>query len=240
MSKQLFNCLICGIQNEIALSDLHREAGNCTGCGSSVRMREIVQAINLIVQRHPQRVSSVVGLSDADVLSSYLRSRSDLIYTNTFIDEDPLLDISHPADFWKGRFDIVISSDVFEHVMPPLSKSLQGVGELLVPNGWLILTMPWTKTGSSVEHYPWMRSYVINDAGQVVATKIDGEEVFVNNPIFHGGPGKTLEMRFMNIYSLIDTLEICGFKNIEVLEQDSLEIGIKRDHGNIGTILAQF
>jgi len=231
---------MCGIENNILLSDLHREAGICIGCGSSVRMREIVQAVNMIVKKNSQRVLSVVGLSDAEVLSNYLSSRKDLIYTNTFIDDDPILDISDPTDFWRGRFDIVISSDVFEHVMPPLSKSLEGVAALLAPDGWLVLTMPWTKSGASVEHYPWMKSYEVDDAGQVIATKIDGQIIIIENPIFHGGPGKTLEMRFISIYSLIDNLEICGFKSIEVLEQDSLEVGIKRDDGNIGTILAQY
>jgi SAM-dependent methyltransferase len=198
-----------------------------------------VQALFIVKNFISTENPKVLGLSDAQTLEEFMLDQSWMTYLNTFIDTEPTLDVSNPDAKFANSCDVLISSDVFEHVMHPLSNSILGAKKILKPGGWLILTMPWTKFGNSVEHYPWMRSYDLDEMGDVFGISISGERIKIDNPIFHGGSGQTLEIRFMSLYSLIDLLHLCGFEQISVLDQDDLENGISRNGGNIGTIICQ-
>ena len=73
-----------------------------------------------------------------------------------------------------------------------------------------------------------------------MVTGIDktGLEVVIPNPVFHGGPGATLEMRLFTLVEVRRLLKVAGFNRIQVLKMDTLQYGIRRDNGNIGTIIA--
>ena len=55
--------------------------------------------------------------------------------TNTFLHKPPLLNTVSPPKEWLSRFDFVISSDVFEHVVPPVSRAFENALHLLKPGG---------------------------------------------------------------------------------------------------------
>src|SRR5208337_5051049 len=63
-------------------------------------------------------------------------------YRNTFFHSEPKLDITNPPDSMRGSLDFLISSDVFEHVLPPVSKAFAGAFDVLKPGGHLILSAP--------------------------------------------------------------------------------------------------
>lgn len=155
-----FNCNLCGGSSSAEWGTLLREGPSCSTCGSSVRQREVVNAVEEIL-RADKKVINVIGLSDSPQIETYFKSHEKVNYTNTFIDTDPLLDISAPALKWADSADVLISSDVFEHVFFPISKSLCGSFKILKNGGYIIITMPWNYLGPSIEHYPWMVSYEV-------------------------------------------------------------------------------
>jgi hypothetical protein len=61
----------------------------------------------------------------------------------------------------------------------------------------------------------------------------------VTNPVFHGGPGNTLEMRKININVLVHELERVGFSEITIHDQNRPEFGIRRADGVVGVVTAR-
>jgi hypothetical protein len=66
-------------------------------------------------------------------------------YRNTFFHTEPLIDIIDPPTELLGTLDSVISTDVFEHVVPPVERAFEGAFRLLKPGSALVLTVPFTK-----------------------------------------------------------------------------------------------
>src|SRR4029077_11767976 len=67
-------------------------------------------------------------------------------YRNTYYYQQPRLDISAvevPAHFLSN--DFVISSEVFEHVVPPVSRAFENVSKMLKPGG-LLFSLCLTRT----------------------------------------------------------------------------------------------
>ena len=238
-----WKCNLCYEINFSHILELHREAGNCKSCNSSVRQREIVQALEMVSRfQYKTRKLSVIGMSDPKPLADYLSTFDSIDYTNTFFDEEPRLDLLNLNPLQVGGSDVVICSDVLEHVPYPPLASVENLHKLLKPQGKLILTVPWFKNIEYVEHYPWLVSYRVERVNQngMVVTGLDkaGLEVVIPNPVFHGGPGATLEMRLFTLVELRRLLKVAGFNRIQVLKRDALQFGIRRDGGNIGTIIA--
>jgi hypothetical protein len=151
---------------------------------------------------------------------------------------DPILDISHP-DKYLNTANILISSDILEHVMPPHGHAMRGHFRVLKKGGWLILTTPYFIHSAFLEKYPWMVNYEVSSEGTVRGVDSTGETVEIDNPVFHGGPGNTLEMRLFTPEIIVEGLVSAGFKNIEILDQDVEEYGIMRSSTRMGTIIAQ-
>jgi hypothetical protein len=57
-------------------------------------------------------------------------------YTNTYYDQEPKLDIRQLPEQLIGCADFVISSDVFEHVSPPVFPAFQQLRKLLKPGAF--------------------------------------------------------------------------------------------------------
>jgi len=243
MTRQISTCNLCDTQLDSPWESLFREGASCSVCGSSVRMREVVCAVNEIENFFEPSQLNIVGLSDADLVAKYFKKKFGDSYQNTFYDSDPKLDIGNLSKRDFGSADILISSDVFEHVFFPLRNSILGAFNLLKPSGMLVLTMPWNTWQDSVEHFPWMVSYKViqNSDGthSVIGEDASGQSRNISNPIFHGGPGNTLEMRKINLFVLIDELERCGFTEVKVHNESRPEFGIRRADGVVGVITAQ-
>ncbi len=108
------------------------------------------------------------------------------------------MDITDLDPTLEGQFDFIISSDVFEHVAPPISMAFENVRKLLKPDGVLIFSVPYSKNQETVEHFPGLHNYRIVEAeGHYTLRNItrDGVLQIFENPVFHGGACSTLEMR---------------------------------------------
>lgn len=241
MAVTEFACNICQSVNRVEWETLFREGPSCEICGSSVRMREIVDAFLALVSKG-FRFRNAVGLSDVEQIATFFAKIPNLNYTNTFLDTEPRLDISNVGPEDSAKYDLIISSDIFEHVFFPLRNSLKGCFDLLTSKGVLICTMPWNTFGNSIEHYPWMRSYNVHfsKSGEVILIGIDadGNKRIIKDPIFHGGPGNTLEMRRINVYVLIDALRDVGFQDFDLRDMSVVSAGIRRADGVVGTLIA--
>lgn len=229
-----FTCNICGAKSRFEPVEDWREEPTCTGCGSSVRMRSIVHCLleGLLGRSHgladqaPKKLIGT-GLSDWEGYAGPL-SRT-FAYANSFYHQEPRLDICAPGPERLGLYDFLISSDVFEHVPVPVSRAFDGAFSILRPGGLLVLTVPFGDAPHTVEHYPHLDGYaVVQLAGKhvVVTHNVDGTYAIDPDPVFHGGPGSTLEMRLFSREDLMADLAEAGFTDIRLHAEPVPEWGI--------------
>src|SRR5258708_3912358 len=165
-----FRCNVCGRKTSFPGDQLSRELSSCVYCGSNVRWRSVIHALStelfgasLAIPDFPKRPDLVgIGLSDWDGYAKGLAEK--LSYTNTYYHQEPLLDITSVAPSQYGRYDFIISTDVFEHISPPISKAFENARRLLKPNGVMIFTVPYVE-GETREHYPELHRFSIQKKG---------------------------------------------------------------------------
>ncbi|MBU3736557.1 MAG: hypothetical protein FGM62_06220, partial [Methylobacterium sp.] len=120
-----FHCNVCGSPCHVQAAGLGREQPGCS-CGSTVRIRALIHLLSLhffgkslALPDFPVRLDLAgLDMSGADTYAPGLAGKFD--YINTFLHRTPMLDITRPEPHWSGRYDFVISSDVFEHVAAPV------------------------------------------------------------------------------------------------------------------------
>lgn len=232
-----FRCNICGGDNHCARARLDRETASCDGCGSTLRMRSIIGLLTreLFGNLRPLGEQPVrkdirgVGLSDGVEYATRLADVVD--YSNTFYHQEPRLDITDIADDIAGSCDFIISTDVFEHVLPPVSRAFEGARRLLKPGGLLVMTVPYAlEVSHTVEHFPDLHEWCLE--GDAVSgyrlrnRRRDGAEEVFDDLVFHGGPGRTLEMRLFSRESLLAELRAAGFSDVRIADEDLPEIGV--------------
>jgi len=168
-----------------------------------------------------------IGTSDSDVYAKRLKEK--LGYHNTYLHREPRLDIAHPPESEFGRYDFLISSEVLEHVVPPVEEAFQNAGRLLRPNGVFVLTVPYSLEKTSAEHFPELYEYAIARLGGsyvLVNRTREGQVQVYENLVFHGGPGSTLEMRMFSENDLKRMLADAGFGQVRIYGEDCPEFGI--------------
>ena len=232
-----FVCNICGKKNRnVDLNIIRdRESPSCKYCGSSLRMRSVIYALSnalfhkgLILPDFP-RDRRICGVGMSDWKGYAIPLAKKINYTNTFYHTKPHLDIMNIEDEKEGKFDFIISSDVFEHILSPVSIAFKNTFKLLKPGGVFILTVPFTPAGSTVEHFPNLYDYSIEDKNGsrvLINTTETGEEEVFEDLIFHGGDGFTLELRMFSESGLMDELKAAGFTDIYVQREDYSQFGI--------------
>ncbi|NDU86356.1 MAG: class I SAM-dependent methyltransferase [Ferrovum sp.] len=230
-----YHCNICGATNRLDNRQFRRELALCGKCGSNARFRGIVHVLaglvgegnDLPLRDWPGRVDIAgLGMSDwpgyADLLSRKFR------YENTFYDRMPRFDIQNLDEALWGKYDFVISSDVFEHILPPLQRGFNHLLTLLKPGGSLIFSVPYTRTACTAEHYPGLSEYEILDfrGGKILVNRDEAGKLQVyDNLVFHGGEGMTLEMRLFCESDILSRLARAGFEDIHVHDQPQLSVG---------------
>jgi len=230
-----FRCNLCGTLNVVAFGELRRETPSCRRCGSTVRLRSIGHLVarelfgaDLALPDLPRRPDlRGVGLSDAKAYAKPLARRLD--YENTFFHRAPRLDITAIDDARAGRYDFVIASDVFEHVLAPVSRAFVNARRLLKPAGVFVLTVPFGTEGPTREHFPDLHDWRIEGRGDervLVNRTADGREQRFPNPCFHGGSGSTLEMRLFSRDDLLRELRDAGFAHARIADEAYLPFGI--------------
>lgn len=232
-----FICNICATPvTGCPIERIDREVSSCPTYGSTVRSRCIIHLLStalfgrsISLPDFPDDPSIIgIGLSDWLGFSETLARK--IGYINTFSHQEPFFDISRPVAIERRHTcDFIISSDVFEHVAPPISNAFLSALELLKPNGHLILTVPFTLDAETIEHFPYLHDYRIVQFGDqfvVLNRTKDGRYMLHENPIFHGGPGTTLEMRLFCRSDLEKQLSAAGFSDIQVRNDDAPQWGI--------------
>ncbi|MBC8207165.1 MAG: hypothetical protein H8E68_08470 [Kiritimatiellaeota bacterium] len=231
-------CPVCGTFYLLDLTKPSREEKLCPGCGASGRAQAIAHYLSEILAtsgtpliEHPKETSKkIIGLSDSPVYARILNEKYD--YINSFYHREPFLDITSPPDEYREAFDILISTEVFEHVFGPSIKAFQGAFNILKPNGNLILTVPFINKGKSIEHYREdltnciARKRLISRKWVADLEYSNGDKETDKDPKFHGGPGQTLEVRLFNRSRLINELRSTGFTDIVVHDENLPQHGI--------------
>ena len=237
-----FRCNICGRDVSYPRpEDLTREGAFCPNCGSNVRIRAIVHLLgqamhvgSLPMYKWVKTNRSVYGVSDWHAFGAMLTEVCDYVNTQFDVDLYPnaiFLDVANPSAGFRRVADIVICSEVLEHVAPPIQRAFDGLFLMLRPGGHLIFTVPYT-FDETVEHFPdlydWQLSYEKDKFVLRNETRSGNEQVF-ENLVFHGGGETVLEMRLFGLRHIVRCLKYAGFVDICVMDREVNESGIRFD-----------
>jgi SAM-dependent methyltransferase len=230
-----FQCNVCGGACKTKITELTRECPSCPVCGSTVRMRAIIHLLSrelfgesLALPDFPVRQDiKGMGLSDWDRYAAPLTHK--LNYINTHYQREPHLDITDIDPALSGSLDFLISSDVFEHVAPPVSVAFANAAKLLKPGGVLIFSVPYVVSGPTLEHFPDLYEYKLSEKdGRHVLQNVtkDGRNQTYEDLIFHGGEGFTLQMRIFSLSPLLDAFSEAGFDRVMIHREPDFLHGI--------------
>ena len=187
---------------------------------------------SLILADFPKlRAIRGLGMSDQPCYAGILAEKFD--YTNTYYDREPRFDFTEPHPHLSGSYDFILSSDVFEHIAPPVERACEEVCRLLKPHGFLALTVYCNPIDRMREHFPELNEYRIvpmGDSSVLINRKLDGTLEIRDDLVFHGGKGATLEMREFGMTELRAKLLAGGFRDVDFLTGNLPEIGILFDH----------
>jgi hypothetical protein len=235
----IFQCNVCGAPCRTVLAELQREQASCAVCGSTPRARAIVNMLtsglfgtSLPLPDCPVAKGIVgLGLSDWDGYARRLAEK--FCYTNTYYHQEPRLDICALDHGREQSCDFLISSEVFEHVEPPVSRAFVNAHRLLKPGGLLLLTTPYMPSSylpATIEHFPDLYDHSVaqDETGRYVLTNRtrDGVVQRFDKLVFHGGPGATLEMRVFAEDDLLNHLSAAGFSRVEIHREPVFKYGI--------------
>ena len=233
-----FTCNICGRPQTIDQDLLERENASCTRCGSNVRYRAIIHHLSVALFGEPRNLPDFkgsksllgIGFSDWPGFAAPLSKRTG--YRNTFLHQEPAVDLHNVPPNQRGLYDFAICSEVLEHVPPPVQLAFHGLASLLKPNAPLILTVPYQTEGGTIEHFPTLHRYTwtsIDGLPVLVNRRADGQYEVFHRFEWHGGIGDTVEMRMFGIEDLLANLEHAGF-DAALMPQDHLPSGIFWKH----------
>jgi len=233
-SSKDFFCSVCGQLNERPDGDAHRELVPCAACGSNMRFRAIACAVTRAVigrvgvlkELQADRKLRVVGISDSMAYAQVMERKFD--YTNTFLHTEPHLDIEDEATYAPYvPLDLIICSDVIEHTLRPPAAVLLNLARALKPGGHLVLSAPTYLMPDTVERYPTLDGFDVEPVGEngfrVRYRTRFGSTGVDEAPVFHGGPGRVLEMRMISHTQLLQEVAAAG---LEVLPAPDMALSI--------------
>jgi len=230
-----FTCNVCGVFNEV--EEFATEPASCP-CGSNVRVRALIHLLSmelfgqsLTLTEFPKlKAVRGLGMTDKEGYARILAEKFD--YTNTHYDREPRFYFTEAHPRLAGSYDFILSSDVIEHIAPPVERALEEVHRLLKPHGFLGVTVYCNAADEMREHFPGLHQFRIVQLGNsavLINRRQDGSLVMAENLIFHGGSGATLEMREFGITALESKLLGAGFREVSFLSDDHPEFGILFD-----------
>ena len=236
-----FQCNLCGAGNTVARRLIAREIVSCAECHSTVRLRALAHLVTreLLGVETPlpalpaHRKITGIGVSDDPRVAT--RLARVFSYENTWFDRKPRLDITAVPPEHRGRYDFVTSSDVFEHVLPPVGRAFEGARALLKPGGICVLTVPFTLEADTQEHFPELHDWRVEKhegAWRLRNVTRDGRVQTFGNLIFHEAPadgdkpGTALEMRLFSRAALLREFTAAGFGRVRVADEACLRFGI--------------
>jgi SAM-dependent methyltransferase len=233
-----FLCNICGKSNAYSGERFEREQASCSHCGSNVRIRGLLHALSMELFGLPMPVPDFphvkslrgLGMSDSNPYAGTLSEKFD--YRNTYFDREPRFDIVNPDPHEFGSLDFLISSEVFEHVLPPVETAFANALKLLKESGVLVFTVPYSVEATSLEHYPDLHEFGFAQVGQklvMVNRTADGKLQVFEDPVFHVGcSGEAVEAREFNETALRELISRTGFTSYRIYSEDYPPFGIVR------------
>jgi SAM-dependent methyltransferase len=228
-------CNLCGIGKYLVAVPIEREGSNCSNCSSVWRTRAVGQAISIGLGKsgvslhdlEPDWSQRILGIGDSVDLASSLGKKFN--YTNTHLDEFPILDLSKISYDLHDMFDIVSCSEILEHVLPPVDTALENLYRLLKPGGFAVISVPLRRvmngiyksnvnedlvieSEETIEYYPGLISCKMEDGNLHWSNQ---EESFVDfSPEVHGGGDAVVAYRLWSIVDLIKRLKAHGFEDV--------------------------
>ena len=201
-------CNLCGYQGKFLNPEQEREGYHCANCSASSRNRTVMFALGRMlgyadtpVYLWPQRKDlKVLEPCPRGPQAMFLRDKFDY-YAPEFDAEkikagaDPkeFADLQNLA-FADETFDVIITSDVFEHVREDV-KGYREVYRALKKGGTFVLTVPY-------DHHR---------EKTIVRVAVEGDkDIFLMEPRYHGGGGSTLAYREYG-RDLLELLRSVGF-----------------------------
>ncbi len=194
-----------------------------------MRFRAIACAITTALTGHAGVLADVpadrgvraVGISDASAYALVLERKFD--YTNTFLHTEPHLDIEDSRSFQRyGPLDLIVCSDVVEHTLRPPAPVLRNLAAALKPGGHLVLSAPTYLMADTVERYPSLAGFEVEPASEgsfrVVFRTRFGTTGIDPAPVFHGGPGRVLELRVISHPQLLEEIRSAGLEILPLVE----------------------
>jgi len=170
-----------------------REGSLCKYCGSSVRIRNLARAfldilniylnINLQSMEDLKNLSKLIDINIAEInncatLHKYLINLPKLFYSeygskDINIRNENLLNLTYKDDC----FDIVIMTDVLEHV-PDIEKALSEISRVLKQDGYFLFTVPFLLNRNTKK-----RAYLDKN----------GKVKYIEKPSYHGDYNEKME-----------------------------------------------
>jgi len=243
-----FQCNICGSDQHCQLAELRRDVASCAVCASTGRWRSVIDTLtrelfgcSLTLPQLPSRPDlRGLGIGDWPGYAEVLAAKTD--YRNTFFEREPRFDIQQIDGALCGHYDYLVSSDVFEHVDPPIEAAFANACRLLRPGGVFVFTVPYRLDGPTVEHFPDLHDYrLVEHAGRWVLENRtrQGDLQTFDELVFHGGYGNTLELRWFSLPALRQQLLDAGFSAVQVYDQPVFEHGIYWPEGMSHPLVAR-
>jgi SAM-dependent methyltransferase len=162
-----------------------------------------------------------IGISDSAVYAQVMERKFD--YTNTYLHTEPFLDIEDAASFGRyGLLDLIVCSDVIEHTLRPPAAVLRNLAAALNPGGHLVLSAPTYSMPDTVERYPSLLGFELegeeNTGFRIHYRTRFGTTGVDTAPVFHGGPGRVLELRTISHSQLLHEIAAAGLDLVAPLD----------------------
>lgn len=181
-------CPVCGEHSSfVDFTENVRESGACSTCGASNRQRQVAFAVRRQTRRAfagpLSEFGSAFGIYNTESTGPFhviLSRNQGYVCSEYFGSEyrggDLVNGVRHEdlqsLSFADGAFDLVLSSDVMEH-MPEPYRAHAEIFRVLKPGGRHIFTVPF---------YPW------EARDEVRARLVDGEIQYFGEKLYHGDP----------------------------------------------------
>jgi hypothetical protein len=230
-------CSICG--KLIIYLHINREGNRCKKCESYWRTRAVITALLMywrkdykvpLLKTYPDFSLSSVGMSDDVSITRFLPQFT--MHTNTSLDSYPKLNLLELKPDQVEICNILICSDVLEHVVNNIELCFINLYRILKPNGLLILSVPlvrvqekyssrniqnsdFLKTGMQ-EYYPNITEWKHDEiTDSILWTDSNNSVHRMKSPEWHGGVGLTLTFRLFSKNYIVRNLNTVGFRHID-------------------------
>jgi SAM-dependent methyltransferase len=139
-------CNVCHWQGRQFLSDDWHPHTICPQCGSEVRHRLLIAAMNDASTTHMDSLvkdKKIIHFAPEPLIAAIVSVKAKNYQTADLFREgvDLKLDMCDMREIRNGSVDLVIACDVLEHV-PGDGRAMDELFRILSPGGWAILTVP--------------------------------------------------------------------------------------------------